>query len=402
MRFTVRTVQPGDSSVIERLMDAQSELALREALRSDGLIVLTIRPQESTVGWGPLGLRLRRPRPNYPVFCREIRTLVQAGMTVVEAVQTLCAQHQIERRAPGLAEWLLAGLERGQSLSTTMRQLPDAPAVLIASVQAGERTSDLATALDEYLRYDELVTQLKRKVISAAIYPALVCGIAVAISLFLLIVVIPRFARMYESLRSNSTESASPIIWVSQVVAQHQFSLILTTVVLAVAGLYWLMSGRLGRLALAISGAIPWVHKRIVDFDLAMLYQALALLVRGGYPMVDALVIAGNSCQSESLRQLVRASSVHIERGRSVAASFSDAKLCDEVGRRLLAAAERNGQFYKAAEVVGRMHAQRFELFVERVTRIVEPVLLLGVTLLVGSIVIVMYQPVFDMAIQFR
>lgn len=89
-----------------------------------------------------------------------------------------------------------------------------------------------------------------------------------------------------------------------------------------------------------------------------------------------------------------------IERGESVSTAMAGHGLCDEVGRRLMAAAERNGDFYVVADALSLMHSQRFELFIERLTRVVEPVLLLGVALMVGAIVIMMYMPVFDMATQ--
>jgi len=141
---------------------------------------------------------------------------------------------------------------------------------------------------------------------------------------------------------------------------------------------------------------------RVEDFQLAMMYQALALLLKGGYAMTQAMEVAGQSALSTHLSEALLRARTKIEQGSSVAQSMSDAGLCDEVDRRLMAAAERNGDFYMAADVVSRMHGERFELFVERVTRIVEPVLLLLVALIVGSIVVMMYLPVFDMATRLR
>jgi general secretion pathway protein F len=133
-----------------------------------------------------------------------------------------------------------------------------------------------------------------------------------------------------------------------------------------------------------------------------MMYQALALMLKGGYPMSEALSVAAQSALSSELAAAVRAALGQIEQGSSISKALDQAKLCDEVGRRLLAAAERNGDFHLAAEVVSRLHGEQFELFVERLTRIVEPLLLLVVALVVGGIVVMMYMPVFDMATQLR
>ena len=130
------------------------------------------------------------------------------------------------------------------------------------------------------------------------------------------------------------------------------------------------------------------------------MYQAIALLVKGGYAMTEAMQVAADSALSAALKNALTQVRARIEQGGSVSQALAQADLCDEVGRRLMGAAERNGEFHLAADVVSRMHGERFELFVERVTRIAEPLLLLAVALLVGGIVILMYMPVFDMATQ--
>ena len=140
----------------------------------------------------------------------------------------------------------------------------------------------------------------------------------------------------------------------------------------------------------------------MTDFQLAMMYQALALMLKGGYPMTEALRVASRSAMESRTVNALNAALGNIEQGSPVARSLSNEGLCDEVGRRLMAAAERNGDFYLAADVVSRLHSERFELFVERVTRVVEPVLLMAVALLVGTIVVMMYLPVFDMATRLR
>lgn len=400
-QYLVRSARPGDVTVTAGMMEASNEAELRSRLQSEGIAVLSIRAKKSAHG-AYQGSKSARVRQSYPVFCREVRTLIHAGMTIVEAVDTLCARERIEGKAGSLAAMLLTGLERGQSLSTALTNLPGTPTVLIAAVRAGERTSNLAAALEDYLRYDELVEQLRRKIVSAAIYPGLVTGLGVAIALFLLMVVMPKFAHMYQNLRSNAEVNVSAVIQVSQFVAQHQLLVLGGLAALLACATIWVAQGGAKRLVLKIGNAIPWVKQRLQDFDLAMLYQALALLLRGGYPLTEALMVAEQAALNPDLRAAVHMASQRIERGESVSQSFADARLCDEVGRRLMAAAERNGDFHAAADVVSHMHGQRFELFVERVTRIVEPVLLIAVTLMVGSIVIVMYQPVFDMATQLR
>lgn len=396
--FAVRYLRLGDVRVSEERLQAETEAGLRQQLAAQGFTVLSVRGTTA-----PPFSRSRKPqRGRFALFCREVSTLIQAGMTVVEAVDTLSARERLTGQADSLAAQLLGELEQGTSLSQALQRLPDAPAVLVAAVRAGERTSDLAQALTDYLRFDTLVEQLRRKVVSAAIYPALVTALGVGISLFLLLVVMPNFARMYTNLRGAGVGPISWMIALAQWVSANQAAT-LTGVALALLALaWWIWSGAARRQVLALALQVPWVRVRVEDFQLAMLYQALTLMLKGGYPMTEALQVASRSALDARLTVALQQALQRIEQGGAVAQALADARLCDEVGRRLMAAAERNGDFHLAADVVSRLHRERFELFVERLTRIVEPVLLMAVALMVGGIVVMMYLPVFDMATRLR
>lgn len=395
--FKVRLLQGGSGTVAEEVLEAVSAADLRRALLSEGRTPLSIRPA-SSFRWP----WRRQAQSSFALFCRELRTLVQAGMTVVEAVDTLSAKERSSGRTTSVAAQVLLHLEQGKALSQALQAMPGAPSVLVAAVRAGERTSDLAAALDDYLRFDTLITQLRRKVVSAAIYPALVTALGLGISVFLLLVVMPNFARMYEQVRGEASGSVGWMIGLSLWVREHQAMAVLGTLLLGVCLAVWVSSGRASVQLMALAQRWSWMRQRVEDFQLAMMYQALALMLKGGYPMTDALRVASRSALDQRLSGALERALAQIEQGRPVAQSLVAERLCDEVGRRLMAAAERNGDFHLAADVVSRMHGERFELFVERVTRIAEPVLLMAVALLVGGIVVMMYLPVFDMATRLR
>lgn len=343
---------------------------------------------------------LRRGRgPDFPLLCREVQTLLQAGMTVVEAVDTLASAGGGART---LAAALLDKLRQGQSLSAALAAQAQAPAVLLAAVRAGERTSNLAEALADYLRFDTLVQRLRHKVIGASIYPALVTALGVGIAIFLIVGVMPNFARMYQNLRGASGGVTALVVQASAILSAHRWDLLLALAVLAAAAAAWALGGGPAQALRALVQAVPPLRARLRDYQLAMLYQALALLLKGGYPLPQALALARDCALADALRHAADAALGAIVRGRSVSLALAESGLCDEVGRRLLAAAERSGQFHLAAETVSRLHGERFERFVERATRIVEPVLLMAVAVLVGAIVVALYLPVFDMATRLR
>lgn len=392
--FRVRSVAAGHEAVQEELLEFPDEASLLASLQAQGRIVLAVARQPARRG--PTG------HGDFALFCRELQTLVVAGMTVVEAVDTLAGTRAGQGGSRTLAIALVARLEQGQSLSNALATLPGAPAVLVAAVRAGEHTSNLADALQDYLRFDGLVRRLEQKVLSASLYPALVTALGLGITLFLLLVVLPNFARMYQSLRGTGGGATAWIVEASVLFSEHRLEMLAG---LAVAGLVlasWAGGGGPRILLQVLAQRMPWLRDRLRDFRLAMLYQALALMLKGGYPLPDALRVAQQAALSPELRHASAAALAEIERGGAPSSALFAHGLCDEVGRRLMAAAERNGDFHQVAATVSRLHGERFELFVERATRIVEPLLLLAVALLVGTVVVMMYLPVFDMATRLR
>jgi general secretion pathway protein F len=135
---------------------------------------------------------------------------------------------------------------------------------------------------------------------------------------------------------------------------------------------------------------------------MAKLYQCLALMVRGGYPLDDALSHCSNLGLGARPVQAVAAARADLARGLGISIALTKAGLTDDTSRRLLAVGERTGNFDRILQVVSERHVAAFSTFVERASRLLEPVLLLIVALVVGGIVVAMYMPIFDMASSVR
>lgn len=330
-------------------------------------------------------------------WCRELRTLLLAGMTVVEALETLQAQTPGDARASVHAD-LIAALRSGQSLSKAMTASDVFPRVLVAGVTASERTSTLPSALDDFLKYASLLERLKKQVISAAIYPSVVLGMGGLIALFLVLYVVPRFSRMYADFRGTVSPVTGMLIWVSKLL-HNDMAWVLTGLasLVALVIVAW-RKGWIARLLADAAMGVPALAQQWNNFRLAKLYQSLALMTRGGYALDEAVQI----CEGLSLGGPLDEGLPQVRRslleGRAVSQAFGAAGLTEPVALRLLATGERTGNFDAVLQTIADRYADTFSMFVERATRIVEPVLLLIVALVVGGIVVMMYMPIFDMA----
>lgn len=373
------------------ILDAQSAVELRRNLASAGSVVLALSPVTTFSMTGNLA------KFDVVWWCRELETLLRAGMTAVEAIDTLAAGRQDEERSR-VHDSLLRSLREGASLSRAMRAAGAFPEVLVAGVTASERTSTLADALRDYLRYDELIQKLRRQAVSAALYPAMVVSLGAIISIFLLLYVIPRFSRMYGDTHRTLSWATEAVLWLSRGL-RDGWPLVLGGLMAMCLAVAW--AWRTGRMASAgewLVEEISPLRRQWDHYRLAKLYQSLAMLFRGGYTLDEALKVCLGLRLGRRLDAGTRQAREHIGRGKSASAAMAAAGLTETTTQRLLAVGERTGAFAEILQTIADRHAQLFATFVERATRVIEPVLLLAVALVVGSLVVMMYMPIFDIA----
>jgi general secretion pathway protein F len=388
VRFFVRYAESGAISIAEQCFDADSESELRQQLRGRGYVLLDVRSERPQASTGKFDVSW---------WCRELRTLLTAGMTVVEAVETMASgQHDQVRHGVHVA--LLGALRQGQSLSKALRGAGVFPEVLIASVTASERTSNLPETLADYLRYSDVLDRLKRQAVSAAIYPAVVIGLGAFISLFLLVVVIPRFSRMYVDSQVGLSTATHAILWVSRLLQNNWYVVVGGLIAMMLSAAWAIREGLAWRaLAYALDHFAP-LRRNWDQFRLAKLFQSLAMMFKGGYTLDEGLIVCQSLQLGPQMLEGLHTAHVAIMQGRTASLAFQQAGLTEEVTFRLLAVGERSGSFDVVLQTIAERHAQNFETFVERSTRIIEPLLLLVVALVVGGIVVMMYMPIFDMA----
>lgn len=398
MSYAVRTFRIDTGLVEEHEVDAVSAAAAEARCAAEGIVVLSARPSK--------GQRAspRRADGGFDVawWCRELRTLISAGMTVVEALETLPEQQRDGSRRERVQRALLDALREGRSLSAAMAAHDCFPALLVAGVRASERTSALADALADYLQYHEVLARLRKQVASAALYPAVVVVLGAAITLFLLMYVMPRFSGLYIDARTPASAATGGLMGLSRWLGAHAE---LAALVLGAAAAALVVAWRSG----AAMRALDWIveavaplRRQVDHLRLATLYQSLTLMFRGGYALDDALLQCAALRLGPRWSAAAAAAREGLLRGERVSSAFERAGLVDPVSLRLLAVGERSGQFERILQTIGERHAEQFTTFVERVARLVEPLLLLLVALVVGAIVVLMYMPIFDIATSIR
>jgi general secretion pathway protein F len=392
MQFNVRTYHAPSGAIAERAMEGQSAQDITHVLAQEGVTVLSIVARRRRL------IPARKARFDIVLFCEELRTLLSSGMSLVEAVETLCSKDSADYRRAVLLE-IKQRLLEGKPLSAALElNRFNFPQLLIASVRASERTSRIEEALDEYIGYEKVGQELGKKIVSASVYPALVIAFGLLVSTFMLSYVVPRFSKVYEDFSDSISLSTRILMNVGQFMGSYFWLLVLAALALGFALFVMYRNGKLKALVLGLLSGFKVAKYYLRLYQLARVYQTMAMLLKGGYTLADAIPLARNLAFDAQLQQQIMDARLAVIEGRRLSRAFADHGLTDTVSERLLQVGERSGDLAKILDIISHAYRQEFTLFVERTTRLAEPLLLMVVGVMIGAIIILMYMPVFDLA----
>jgi general secretion pathway protein F len=392
MRFQLKAVNL-DGRVESMDLHGLDRASAVQQAESRGYTVLAVRPRAGfALPWG--GAEARFP---LTLFSQELFVLLSAGLPLVEAIATLAER---ERRSEfrALLERVVAILRQGNTLSSAMQQFPRAfPPLYVATVQASERTSDLAPALQRYVGYQNQLEAIRKRLVNAAIYPALLLGAGGLVSLFLLFYVVPRFSRIYEERNVDLPVFSKMLFAWGQMVGSHGALVMGAIVALAIAALYALRSASMkARIGNAL-WKLPAIGERLKLYQLARFYRTIGMLLRGGTPLLTALHMSAELLHP-LLRERLASASRSVSEGRPVSESMEANGLTTTIALRMLAVGEKGGNMGEMMERIAEFHDEEISRWVDWFTRLFEPLLMAAIGLVIGAIVVLMYMPIFELA----
>jgi len=392
MRFELKAIGPnGEVEALD--FQAPDQTTAVRTVETRGYTVLSVRAK------GALRLPWQGSGERFPValFSQELRVLIAAGLPLVEAIETL-AQKERRNDFRAILERLAAVLRQGQPLSAALQEFPEAFSPLyVATVKAAEKTSDLAPALARYVAYAGQLEAIRKRVINASIYPALLISVGGLVSLFLLLYVVPRFGHIYQDRGTDLPLFSRILLTWGQAVHQHAV-LVLGALAALIAGAVYAL--RQPRVRTAIGDKvwrIPAIGERLKVYQLARFYRTIGMLLRGGMPLVTALEMGAELLHSQLRERLVAASRA-ISEGRNVSQSMEVNGLATPVALRMIAVGEKGGNMGEMLEQVAAFHDEELARWVDWFTRLFEPILMAIIGLVIGCIVVLMYMPIFELA----
>ena len=397
MQFQAKIFDPAHAQTRTQSVDALDAAAGRSLLEAQGLVVLKLQNQARARDWRSLVRRSGPGRFDVRLVCIELSALLRAGLSLSEGLESLASRS--EDRSAEVYRDLVEQMLQGRSLSDAMQSSPFVfPQILIAAVRANERTGRIADALDEFARFESALRDLRRKAVSAAVYPLLVVVFGSLVALFLLGYVVPRFSAIYDDTTVTISLATRVILFIGRSIAAYGIFIGAGAAIIVAVALRWLADPA-GRRRLLGSILSRWpIAAYARTFQLQRICQSLAMLLKGGYALPQALQLAGALAVQPALQQSLVFATRAVEEGRSASAAWLESGLADPFARRILQAGERTGALAIGFETLAATYARDVETAMERSARLIEPALLMIVASVIGAIVVLMYMPIFDLA----
>src|SRR5262245_29540981 len=395
MRYQLKAVS-ADGRVESLDFQAYDEAGARQQAEDRGYTVLALRRKSSL-------FELWRAGQRFPVvlFSQQLLVLLNAGLPLVDAIQTLADK---ERRTDfrTFLERIVGTLRQGLPFSAALERFPQTfSSLYVATVRASERTSSLGSSLARYVEYENQLDALRKRLANASIYPALLVGVGGLVSLFLMLYVVPRFSRVYEERAADLPVFSKVLLAWGRLIEGNGVLVVSVLLGLLIVGIYLL---RTGPVRAALSNAfwrLPAIGERLKVYQLARFYRTIGMLLRGGVPLIPALDM-GSELLHPALRERLAGARLAISEGRQVSGSMEANGLTTPVALRMLAVGEQSGNMGEMMDRIAVFHDEEISRWVDWFTRLFEPLLMAAIGLVIGAIVILMYMPIFEIAGSFQ
>jgi len=386
--FEARIIRDGHLQTLR--IQAPDLAQARRQLQDDGTQIISVQARRE------LKLPSRRTKFALGLFIQELVVLLDAGLVLVEAVETLRDKAEPGVNRQVMSE-LLESMYQGNALSRAMQLKPQTfPSLLIATVASSEHSGQLSVALRRYHHFEAHLETVKKRVSGALMYPLVVLSVGALVLLFLLFFVIPRFASVFDAV-ADLPATARFMVWWGALVQARGMELMLGALA-AVAGLVLLLrSAAFKHRAATLFWKIPSLGAQRTLFILARFYRTAGMLLMGGMPVVTAIELSGALLPSERQGAL-RQAMTDIQAGQPLSTSLARHQLTTAVAERLLRVGEQSGELAAMCERIAQFHDEALERAIELFSKVFEPLLMLVVGGLIGLIVFMLYMPIFELA----
>lgn len=385
-----------DGQIRELTRNAPSKAILKKELERSGDFVLEI--DRFQAGGIPFGRTKRLKIRDFYAFNQEFAVLLKSGLPVVAALDAILENEETGSLDEMLKE-VRGDVASGESLADSFAKYENVLSKLyIASLQAGEKSGNIPLALTRYIESMKKIAEIRQKVVSASVYPAILTAASVAVLAFLLMFVVPAITGTFLETGTRLPAMTTVLLKVSEFLKGN----IIYIIVFFIAGagaLWFYKSTPTGELAIDRGKlAFPFLGRIYIHFATSKFTRTLSTVFAGGIPLVDALKISSDALANRYIQLQLDAVVRNVEQGNAFSNALAWSGVFPTLAVRMISAGEGSGALDQVLNDVADFYEEDVSNRLTILTSSIEPALMLIMGFLVGFIVLAMYMPIFQLA----
>jgi type IV pilus assembly protein PilC len=393
MEYVCRVGTPG-GDVVEQTFSAPDESALRADLEQKGYYLFAIKRGLTLKG---LGLKREKvPIELLMLFGQELAALLKAGLPLVQSIEIMLERqkHPVFRASLSTVR---DKVKSGIALSDAFRDEGVLyPPILSASLIAGERTGNLEGVLRRFVQYLRLNLSLKKKAVSAAVYPIMLFVMMLVLGGIMVLKVIPSFQDFYQDFDIQLPWITRALMGFSRFVRDNLLWLVVGTAAAVGSWVTWSRRTSSGPIIDRLLLRIPYLGRLMAMYATGQLSRTLSALLQGGLPLVNAMEVASNSIGNRALAQAVAGATPLIREGRSLTTALESTGLLDNLTLEMVKVGEQTGALADMLTAVADFYDEELDTQLATVMSLVEPVMLVLMAVVVAGMVLAFYVPLFQ------
>ena len=401
MEYRCRLGTPG-GEIIEGVYVADSEARLRREFEEKGLLVLAIQQagRRALAGFHLPAMPHRRKVPSreFLVYNQELATLLKAGMPLVQSLDIL-RQRVTNPTFKVVLDDVYQRVRSGSALSEAFEAHAGLfPGVYTASLLAGEKSGNLEQVLRRYVSYVKVVSGVRRKTISALVYPAILVLLSIIVVTVIVVKVVPEFGNFYNQFGKELPLSTRFIVGLSTFVTTYVLLMVGGGAALVVSVLWWVRQPgqrrRLHRLILKM----PMLGSIAQKFSTSQGARTLATLLGGGIPLVNALEVTARSMGNLHMAAELTAAAQQVREGRSLASTLHDSGAFPDVAIKMVEVGESTGALQEMLNSLADFYDEEIDTNLGRFVTVIEPALLVIMGIVIAGLLLSLYLPLFSLS----
>ena len=396
MEFSCR-LGTESGEVIEEVHVAESESKLRQELEAKGMYILSLS-RRGVFGWPGLSLPQRRRirTREFLVFNQELATLLRAGLPLVQALDIL-RQRVEDASFKAVLDDVHDRVRAGAALSEAFEAQEMIPGMYTAALLAGEKSGGLEAVIRRYVDHVKVVAAVKRKTVSALVYPLILLTLSTIVVAIIVLKVVPAFEGFYQGFNAELPIATRTIVAFSLFLRSYMLVLVLGVGGAVVAGVYWLRRPGSGALLDRLILRVPLVGTIAGRFATSQLTRTLAMLLGGGIPLVNALDVASRALGNRFFADQLTVVGLRVREGESLAAALAERGVFPAVALKMVEVGESTGALQEMLTSVADFFDEEIDTQLGRFITIIEPALLVIMGIVIAALLLALYMPLLQL-----